>query len=60
MVAKIVNDFEQALSSLVIRPFDDGRFIVRLDGATIFDKDRTGAFPKYDTEIKPRLAKRGT
>ena len=60
MVANIVDDFEPQLSSLLLRPFDDGRFIVRLNGTSIYDKERTGKFPKYEGDIKPRLASAGT
>lgn len=56
LVADMVRDHEEELSVLTIRPFDDGRFLVRLDGKTIYDMDRTGKFPKYDTDIKPKLA----
>jgi predicted Rdx family selenoprotein len=59
-VANIVEDFESDLSSLLIRPFDDGRFIVRADGRQIYDKDQTGKFPKYETDIKPKLSSRMT
>ena len=55
-MADIVRDQEEALSSLTIRPFDDGRFLIRLNGQTIYDKDRTGKFPKYDADIKAKLA----
>jgi predicted Rdx family selenoprotein len=58
LVADIVRDFEGDLSSLTLLPFDDGRFLVKADGRTIFDKDRTGSFPKYLEEIKPKLASR--
>lgn len=51
----IVRDFEPELRALTLRPFDDGRFIVLRDGKSIFDMDRTEAFPKYEAEIKPRL-----
>ncbi len=55
-MADIVRDQEEELSVLTIRPFDDGRFVVRLNGKTIYDKDRTGKFPKYEADIKPKLA----
>jgi predicted Rdx family selenoprotein len=58
LVASIVRDFELDLASIVIRPFDDGRFVVKLDDERIFDKERTGKFPKYEDEIKPRLEAR--
>ena len=57
-MASIVGDFERHLSSLTLRPFDDGRFIVSVDGRRVFDMDRTGRFPEYEEEIKPRLAAR--
>ncbi len=56
LVADVVRDFEDRLELLTIRPFDDGRFLVKRDGRTIFDKERTGMFPKYAEEIKPKLA----
>jgi len=43
---------------MVIRPYDDGRFLVRVDGQQIYDKERTGTFPKYEDDIKPKLTKR--
>ena len=52
----MVRDFEQALTSVVIRPYDDGRFVVRANGKTVYDKENTGRFPKYDEDIKPKLA----
>ena len=52
-----MQDFEPSIASLVIRPYDDGRFLVLLGGKTIYDKDRTGRFPKYDGDIKPRLSR---
>lgn len=55
LVADIFRDQEEALSSVTIRPFDDGRFLIRLNGQTIYDKDRTGKFPKYDSDIKSKL-----
>ena len=55
MEAKIINEYEPDLDALTIRMFDDGRFKVFVDGQVIFDKDRTGSFPDYETEIKPRL-----
>ncbi len=57
-MAKIVQDFEPDLTSLLIRPFDDGRFVVSVNGEQIYNKERTGTFPKYDADIKPKLAKR--
>lgn len=59
LVADIVQDFEEDLSSLTVRPFDDGRYVVRLNGSTIYDMARTGAFPKYQQDIKPKLAAAG-
>jgi predicted Rdx family selenoprotein len=56
-VANVIQDFELHISSIVIRPYDDGRFLVLLGGQTIYDKDRTGRFPKYDVDIKPRLSR---
>lgn len=56
LVADIVRDFESDLTSLTLRPFDDGRFILLRDGATLYDKDRTGKFPKYADDIKPKLS----
>ena len=55
LVADIVRDFENRLESLTVRPFDDGRFLLKVNGQTIFDKERTGMFPKYAEEIKPKL-----
>lgn len=56
LVAEIVEDFEPDISSLTIRPYDDGRFLVQMNGRTIYDKDRTGRFPKYADDIKTKLA----
>lgn len=56
LVASIVDDFEFDLTALTVRPYDDGRFIVRVNGHTLYDKERTGKFPKYTDDIKPRLA----
>ncbi len=53
-----MGDFEWHLSSLTLKPFDDGRFIVSVDGRRVFDMDQTGRFPEYEEEIKPRLAAR--
>lgn len=50
-----MRDHEQRLIALTIRPFDDGRFIVIKDGATVYDKDQTGRFPKYAQDINPAL-----
>jgi predicted Rdx family selenoprotein len=58
LVASIVRDFEPDLTSIVIRPYDDGRFLVRVDGQQIYDKERAGTFPKYEDDIKPKLSKR--
>jgi predicted Rdx family selenoprotein len=55
LVADVVRDFEPDLSSLTLRPFDDGRFVVRVNGSVVFDMERTGRFPKYPEEIKPKL-----
>lgn len=55
-MAEVVRDFEPELSSIVLRPFDDGRFVVRRDGAVVFDKDRTGRFPRYEQDVKPGLS----
>ncbi len=55
LVADIMRDHEQRLIALTIRPFDDGRFIVIKDGATVYDKDQTGRFPKYAQDINPAL-----
>lgn len=55
LVADIVRDHEEELSVLTIRPFDDGRLVVRVNGQTIYDLDRAGKFPKYDADIKPKL-----
>jgi len=52
----VVRDFEPELSSLSIKPFDDGRFVILLNGKKIYDKDRTGRFPNYDNDIKPKLS----
>jgi predicted Rdx family selenoprotein len=57
-VANVVREFESDLSSITIRPFDDGRFLVRVDGAVVYDKDRTGRFPDFETDIKPKLGRR--
>jgi predicted Rdx family selenoprotein len=51
-----VRDFEPRLTSLCLRPYDDGRFIVRVNGETVYDKERTDRFPHYEQDIKPRLA----
>lgn len=55
-MADIVRDYEEELSVLTVRPFDDGRFLIRLNGHTLYDLERTGKFPKYDADIKPKLA----
>lgn len=55
LVAEIVRDFEGSLSALMVRPFDDGRFTVRLNGKPIFQKQEAGRFPSYDQDIKPQL-----
>ncbi len=55
LVAEIMRDHEERLTVLTIRPFDDGRFIVIKNGTTMYDKDRTGKFPKYEQDIKPAL-----
>jgi predicted Rdx family selenoprotein len=55
LVADIMRDHEERLIALTIRPFDDGRFIVIKDGTTVYDKDRTGRFPKYEQDVKPAL-----
>ena len=54
-MANIVRDFEPQLASILLRPFDDGRFLVFVDRQRVFDKESTGRFPNYDQEIKPRL-----
>lgn len=51
-----MRNFEQRLSSLCLRPFDDGRFIVLLNGTPIYDKERTGRFPNFEQDIKPKLS----
>lgn len=56
LVAEMVRDFEEKLSVLTIRPFDDGRFLIRVDGEILYDMDRTGRFPKYTDDIKPKLS----
>ena len=56
MVADIVDDFEFDLSSLTLRPFDDGRFLLKVNGQVLYDKERTGKFPKYADDIKDKLA----
>jgi predicted Rdx family selenoprotein len=56
LVADIVRDFEPELSFLFVRMFDDGRFVVLLNGATLYDKNRAGRFPSYADDIKPGLA----
>jgi predicted Rdx family selenoprotein len=56
VVANVVRDFEPDLTSLTLRPYDDGRFVVLLNGKPIYDKDRTGRFPQYDNDIKPKLS----
>jgi predicted Rdx family selenoprotein len=56
VVANVVRDFEPELSSLTVRPFDDGRFIILLNGKRIYDMDRTGRFPNYDNDLKPKLS----
>ena len=55
MVADVIRDFEFDLTSLTLRPFDDGRFKVFKDGSVVFDMERTGKFPKYDQDVKPKL-----
>jgi len=56
LVADIVDDFEFDLSSLTLRPFDDGRFLLKVNGQVLYDKERTGKFPKYADDIKDKLA----
>ncbi|GAC1322077.1 MAG: hypothetical protein NVS2B16_13410 [Chloroflexota bacterium] len=53
----MVQDFEPDLTSLILRPFDDGRFIVTIGAERVFDREKTGKFPNYDEEIKPALAR---
>jgi predicted Rdx family selenoprotein len=55
LVADIVRDFETDLTMLTIRPFDDGRFLLKVNGTTMYDKDRTGKFPKYAEDVKAQL-----
>ena len=55
LVADIIRDHEERLTSLTIRPFDDGRFMVIKDGTTVYDKDWTGKFPKYEQDVNPAL-----
>ncbi|HCG03111.1 MAG TPA: hypothetical protein DEV93_21550 [Chloroflexi bacterium] len=55
LVADVMRDFEPDLDSLTLRPFDDGRFIVYRNGKVLFDKEKSGKFPKYDQDIKPKL-----
>jgi predicted Rdx family selenoprotein len=59
-VAHIIEDFEFAISSLTLRMHDDGRFVAFADGNVLYDKERTGKFPEYATDIKPKLARLGT
>jgi predicted Rdx family selenoprotein len=54
--ADIFRDFEPDLSSFTLRPFDDGRFIVKVNGQALYDKERTGKFPKYADDIKDKLS----
>ena len=54
-MANVVRDFEPDMDALTLRPFDDGRFRVFLNGRKIFDMERTGKFPTYEAEIKPAL-----
>ena len=49
----------EVLASLLLRMFDDGRFAVLVNGATLFDKKLAGRFPDYADDIKPRLASNG-
>jgi predicted Rdx family selenoprotein len=55
LVAEIVRDFEPDLVSLTLRPFDDGRFILFRNGSVLYDKEKTGKFPKYEQDVKPKL-----
>jgi predicted Rdx family selenoprotein len=54
--ADIFRDYELYLTSFTLRPFDDGRFIVKVNGETLYDKERTGKFPKYADDIKDKLS----
>jgi predicted Rdx family selenoprotein len=54
-VAEIVRDFEPDLDSLTLRPFDDGRFILFRNGSVLYDKEKTGKFPKYEQDVRPKL-----
>jgi predicted Rdx family selenoprotein len=56
LVADIVRDFEPELSSLIVRTFDDGRFVVLVNGETLYDKNREGRFPNYADDIRQGLA----
>jgi predicted Rdx family selenoprotein len=53
--ANLIRDFEHQLETITLRPFDDGRFMVYRDGALLYDKERTGRFPEYDSDIRPKL-----
>lgn len=59
LVADIIGEFEPDLTSLTLRPYDDGRFVIRLNGKSIYDMERTGRFPKYDTDLQPALSRSG-
>jgi predicted Rdx family selenoprotein len=54
--ADIFRDYELDLASFTMRPFDDGRFVVIVNGETLYDKERTGKFPKYADDIKEQLS----
>jgi predicted Rdx family selenoprotein len=54
--ADIMRDFEFDVKSFTLRPFDDGRFIVSVNGTTLYDKERTGRFPKYADDLKDELS----
>jgi predicted Rdx family selenoprotein len=55
LVADIIEEFEFDLTALTLRPYDDGRFILRVNGDTVYDKERTGKFPKYSDDIREKL-----
>jgi selT/selW/selH-like putative selenoprotein len=55
LLGQIIRDFEPDIESVTLRPYDDGRFIVFRDGASVFDKERTNRFPDYADDIKPKL-----
>jgi len=54
LTQKILEEFKQKVSSLQLKPFDDGRFEVFVNGAKVFSKLAAHRFPEYK-EIREAL-----